>query len=77
MLKHAIQRCQLKAFHSDAHWCIALYKYLRKCSFENRDTCVFISSNDKAKVQFCEADSTVVRGGGVSIVPVGSVIAVP
>ena len=28
-LKHMVQRRQLRAFHADAHWCSALYKYKR------------------------------------------------
>ena len=51
-LKHAIQRRQLRAFHTNSHWCSALYCYLRQVAVQNRGNCVFISCDNKAKVHF-------------------------
>lgn len=51
-LKHAIQRKQLSAFRTNSHWCSALYRYLRQLAVQNQDNCVFISCDDKAKVDF-------------------------
>ena len=70
-LKHMVQRRQLRAFHADAHWCSALYKYLRELAVKNRDSCMFISCDDKAKVNFGEPGSAISSGvrGKKTIVP--------
>ena len=61
-LKHTVQRRQLRAFHVDAHWCNALYRYLRELSIKNRHSAVFISCDDKAKVVFGEPGSAISSG---------------
>ena len=49
-LKHAIQRRLLQAFHTDAHWFSTLYRYWRELAIQNCEGCVFISCNNKAKI---------------------------
>ena len=61
-LKHAIQRRQLRAFHTDAHWCVALYWYLRELAIQNWKKCVFISCEDKTKIDFDEPGAVVSSG---------------
>ena len=70
-LKHVVQRRQLRAFHADAHWCSALYKYLKELAVLNRDSCMFISYDDKAKVNLGEPGFMISSGvrGMKSIVP--------
>ena len=75
-LKHAIQRRQLRAFHTDAHWCSALYRYLRDLAIQNHKKCVFISGDHKAKIDFGEPEALVssgVRKKG-SIIPTTSLL---
>ena len=50
-LKFCIQRRQLRAFHPDAHYCNALYKYMRAMAVEKRESALFLSCDDKAKVR--------------------------
>ena len=75
-LKHTVQRRQLRAFHVDAHWCNALYRYLRELAIKNRDSCTFISCDDKAKVVFGEPGSAISTGvrGKKTIVPTTSTL---
>ena len=75
-LKHTIQRRQLRAYHSDAHWCSALYRYMREMAILSRQNSVFISCDDKAKVDFGEPGSAVSTGvrGKRSIVPSTSIL---
>ena len=61
-LKHTIQRSQLQAFHTDAHWCSTLYQYLRELAVQNRQKCAFISYDDKAKIDFDEPRALVSSG---------------
>ena len=70
-LKHTVQRRQLRAFHADAHWCNALYRYLRELAIKNKNSCMFISCDDKAKVSFGEPGSAISSGvrGKRTIVP--------
>ena len=70
-LKHVVQRRQLRAFHADAYWCSALYKYLKELAVLNRDSCMFISCDDKAQVNFGEPGFMISSGvrGKKSIVP--------
>ena len=70
-LKHAVQRRQLRSYHTDAHYCSALYKYLRERAIKDRDQTVFVSCDDKAKVDFGEPGATISSGvrGKKSIVP--------
>ena len=75
-LKHAIQRRQIQAFHTDAHWCSALYRYLRELAIQNREKCVFMSCDDKAKIDFGEPVALVYSGvrGKRSIIPTTSML---
>ena len=75
-LKHAIQRSQLQAFHTDAHWCSTLYRYLRELAVQNCEKCVFISYDDKAKIDFDEPGALVSSGvrGERSIIPTTSML---
>ena len=57
-LKHTIQR-PLRAFHTDAHWCSALYRYLRDLTIQNDEKYVFISCDDKEKIDFGEPGALV------------------
>ena len=63
--KFTIQRHQLRAYHSDAHWCNALFRYLQEMAIMYRGECVLLSCDDEAKVDFGEPGavlSTGVRG---------------
>ena len=75
-LKHVIQRRQLRAFHTDAHWCSTLYRYLRELAVQNCEKCVFISYDDKAKIDFDEPGALVSSGvrGKRSIIPTTSML---
>ena len=46
---------KLRANHTDAHWCKALYRTTREMDLiKYRETSLFISSDDKTKVDwFC------------------------
>ena len=70
-LKHTVQRRQLRAFHADAHWCNALYRYLRELVIKSKNSCMFISCDDKVKVSFGEPGSAISSGvrGKRTIVP--------
>ena len=75
-LKFAIQRCQLCAYHSDAHWCNALFQYLREMAIMYQGECVLLSCDDKVKVDFGEPGavlSTDVRGKK-SLIPTTSIL---
>ena len=64
-LKHTIQRRQLRSYHTDSHWCNALYRYVREIAITQKESCIFLSCDDKAKVDFGESGallSTGVRG---------------
>ena len=73
-LKHAFQRKQLHAFQINSQWCSALYGYLRKLAVQNRDNCVFISCDNKVKVDFDEPSAGISSGvrGKKSIIPTSS-----
>ena len=75
-LKFAIQRRQLRAFHSDAHWCSALFRYLREMAIMYRGKCLLLSCDDKAKVDFGEPGSTLSTGvrGKKSLIPTTSIL---
>ena len=70
-LKYVVQRRQLRAYHTDAHWCNALYKYMRELAIKDRHKTVFVSCDDKAKVSFGEPGAAISSGvrGRQSIVP--------
>ena len=76
-LRHVVQRRQLRSHHADAHYVSALYKYMREMAIENRDSSVFVSADDKAKVDFGEPGAAISSGvrGKKSIVPTTSTLA--
>ena len=53
-LRFTIQRRQLRAYHTDAHWCNTLFRDIRELAIQNRGNCVFISCDDKSKIDFDE-----------------------
>ncbi|KAJ8375335.1 hypothetical protein SKAU_G00059150 [Synaphobranchus kaupii] len=64
-LKYKIQRRQLRASHPDAHFCAALFKYLRLRMHQLRSDIFVLFIDDKAKISVGEpgeAVSTGVRG---------------
>ena len=61
-LKFTIQRCQLCAYHSDAHWCNALFQYLREMAIMYQGECVLLSCDDKVKVDFGEPGAVLSTG---------------
>ena len=64
-LKHAIQRRQLRAFHTDAHYCNALYRYMREMAIRYREESVFLSCDEKSKINYGEPGNIIsseVRG---------------
>ena len=75
-LKFAIQRRQLRAYHSDAHWCNALFRYLREMAIMYRGECVLLSCDDKAKVDFGEPGAVLSTGvrGKKRLIPTTSIL---
>ena len=73
-LKHAIQRRQLRAFHTDAHWCSALFRYLCEMAVKYREHSLFLSCDDKAKIEVGEPSYAISSGvrGKKSIIPATS-----
>ena len=65
-LKFTIQKRQLCAYHTDAHWCNALFRYLRELVIQDRDNC-----DDKSKIDFGEPGYLLSTGvsGKKSIAP--------
>ena len=66
-LKFVEKRRQLRAYHTDAHWYNALYMYFRELLVKRRDNAVFVSCDDKAKIDFGEPGALIssgVRGEG-------------
>ena len=53
-LRFTIQRRQLRAYHTDAHWCNTLFRYIRELAIQDRGNCVFISCDDKSKIDLGE-----------------------
>ena len=75
-LKFTIQRRQLRAYHSDAHWCNALFRYLREMAIMYRGECVLLSCDDKAKVDFGEPGAVLSTGvrGKKRLIPTTSIL---
>ena len=44
----------MRAYHTDAHWCNTLFRYIRELAIQDRGNCVFISCDDKSKIDFGE-----------------------
>lgn len=76
-LKHTIQRRQLRAYHTDAHWCNALFKYVREMAVLFKNHALFLSCDDKSKIDYGEPGTPLSTGvrGKKSIVPVSSILA--
>ena len=73
-LKHTIQRRQLRSFHINAHCCAALFKYIQDMSIKFKETSLFLSCDDKAKIDHGEPCCTLSTGvrERKSIVPLSS-----
>jgi hypothetical protein len=71
-----IQRRQLRIAHVDSHYCNAQFKYLKAFAVEEKDRCLLICCDDKAKVPIGEPGSAVSTGvrGKKSIVPTSSTL---
>lgn len=76
-LKYKIQRRQLRASHPDAHFCAALFKFLRLRMYHLRLDIFVLFIDDKAKIPVGEAGEPVSTGvrGRHSIVPSTSQLA--
>ena len=61
-LKHAIQRRQLRSFHADFHYCNALFRYMQEMVIEPKENCLFISCDNKAKVDYSEPGTALSTG---------------
>ena len=70
------QRRQLRAYHSDAHWCNAPFRYLREMAIMYRGECVLLSCDDKVKVDFGEPGAVLSTGvrGKKSLIPTTSIL---
>lgn len=71
-----IQRRQLRAAHMDSHFCNAQFKYLKAFAIEEKEKCILICCDDKAKVPIGEPGLSVSTGvrGKRSIVPTTSTL---
>ena len=64
-LTFVVQRHQLHAYHTDAHWCYALFRYFREMAIMYRGKSLLLTCDDNAKIDFGEPGcmlSTGVRG---------------
>ena len=61
----------MRAYHTDAHWCNTLFRYIRELAIQDRGNCVFISCDDKSKIDFGEPGHVLSSGvhGKKSIAP--------
>ena len=57
-IKYKVQSCQLSKFHVDAHYCAALFRYMRLFAIKYRDYCSLICADDKHKVPIGEGIAT-------------------
>ena len=75
-LKFVIQCRQLRAYHLDAHWCNAIFRYLREMAIMYRGECVLLSCDDKTKVDFGEPGAVLSTGvrGKKSLIPTTSIL---
>ena len=55
--KFVVQHRQLCAYHTDAHWCSALFRYLQEIMIMHRDKSLLLSCDNKAKIDFGERGS--------------------
>lgn len=70
-IQYKIQVRQLRASHPDAHFCAALFKYLRARAIQLRDHITILFMDDKAKIPVGEPGGAVSTGvrGRQSLVP--------
>ena len=75
-IKHSIQRRQLRAYHIDAHYCNAIRKYSKEMASRFPDTTMYISYDDKAKIDFGEPGHVLSTGvrGKMGIAPTSTTI---
>jgi hypothetical protein len=57
-IKYKVQSRQLSKFHVDAHYCAALFGYMRLFAIKYRNYCSLICANDKHKVPIGEGIAT-------------------
>ena len=60
--RFTIQRRQLRAYHTDAHWCNTLFRYIRELAIQDCGNCVFISCDNKSKIYFGEPGHMLLSG---------------
>ncbi|GBB87230.1 hypothetical protein RclHR1_13680003 [Rhizophagus clarus] len=53
-IKYKVQSRQLSKFHADAHYCAALFRYMRLFAIKYRNYCSLICADDKHKVPIGE-----------------------
>ena len=75
-LKNAIRRRQLRSFHADSHYCNELFRYMREMAIEHKENCLFISYDNKAKVDYGEPGTALLTGvgGKKSLIPINSTL---
>ena len=61
-VQYKIQRCQLRLFHPDDHFCAALLKYMKHLAIKVRDDCIMFCYDDKAKVYLGEPGTVLSTG---------------
>ncbi|PKY53552.1 hypothetical protein RhiirA4_547713 [Rhizophagus irregularis] len=57
-IKYKVQSRQLSKFHVDAHYCAALFRYMRLFAIKYRNYCSLICADDKHKVPIGEGIAT-------------------
>ena len=55
-VKHMVQKRQFRKTHPDAHFCAALFRYMREFAIMFRDVSIFISMDDKHRINVGEPD---------------------
>ena len=53
-VKHVIQKRQFRKSHPDAHYCAALFRYMRDYAIKYRDISVFVCLDDKHRIKIGE-----------------------
>ena len=76
-VQYKIQRRQLRAFHIDAHYCAALFKYIRELAILLAPSCLLCFADDKAKVPIGEPGVAIASGvrGRKTLAPSSTTIA--
>jgi hypothetical protein len=57
-IKYQVQSRQLSKFHVDAHYCAALFRYMRLFAIKFRNYCSLICADDKHKIPIGEGIAT-------------------